>query len=60
MTLEQINQYLMAPHIYGDVTDEEYATLIQLQNNFMTFVGEIRYCGVEVAIDALKDKEIVA
>ena len=59
MNYSEISQYIEAPHLYGDVTDEEYATEV-LQNNFMTVINGIRYVGVNDQIESLAAKEIVA
>lgn len=56
MTYEEISQYLMAPFIYENVTDEEYEALTV--SHFVTFINSIRVIGTNNPVEALESKVV--
>jgi len=54
MTFEEISQFLIAPFIYENVTDEEYEALAV--SHFVTFIQGIRIVGANVEIESLSAK----
>jgi len=57
MSYEIISQYITAPHLYENVTEDEVNGLTVA--HYMTIVNGVRFVGTYDAVDALADRELI-
>lgn len=56
MSYEQLQQFITAPILYGNVTLDEVEALTV--NHYLTTLGGINYIGTFDPVDALADRQI--